>query len=211
MAIILSVNYDCLHRILSFIDDPHSFHSIALTCKRFRQVINSTRNILHPKLLRAKAEYYIKCYIVDITNGKPCSGRLGDDYGKLCKLRDRLHKTVHLTTAKELLSYAKVVNVWQENGPVAAELFTWTRDLETRMDEDDEPASCFTEVRNVTLHLPSCKKNMVISTKTFTDYVGISADSDYDEDDYDSNDDDDEEHATIRISCGDLHVKSQGG
>ena len=104
MASFLTINDDCLCRIISFLDDPASFHSVALSCKRVQQVINNTRSILHPKLLRAKAEYYIKCYLVEITDGRR-------DYNKFRNLENLLCNAAHFTAAKELLTYAKVVKV----------------------------------------------------------------------------------------------------
>ena len=43
MASFLTINDDCLCRIISFLDDPASFHSVALSCKRVQQVINKER------------------------------------------------------------------------------------------------------------------------------------------------------------------------
>ena len=192
MASILSLNDDCLYRIISYLDDPFSFRSIALTCKTFLQVINSTRNILHPKLLRAKAEYYIKCYLVDITNCKS-KGRDSEAYDKYCKLRDLLSNSVRLTTAKEILTYAKVMDVWQKYGAVAAKLFTWIRNQETSKEEGEPRATCSTEYGSTTLHLPGCDKKLVIDTSYFHDYIG-----NYDDE------------LSIHVTCGDLDVKSEG-
>ena len=154
-------------------------------------MINSTRNILHPKLLRAKAEYYIKCYLVDITNGKK-SWNSGD-YDKYCKLRDLLSNSVRLTTAKEILTYAKVMDVWQKYGAVAAKLFTWIRNQETSKEEGEPRATCSTEYGSTTLHLPGCDKELVIDTSYFHDYIG----------NYDN-------ELSIHVTCGDLDVKSEG-
>ena len=124
MASLLALNDDCLHRIVSWLDDPGSFYNISLTCKRLLQVTKSTRNVMHSKLLQSKAEYYIKSYLVDITNTSGGT-RKSDDYAKFCKLRDLLQGSARLTAAKGILSYAKVIDVWQQNGPVVAKLFTW--------------------------------------------------------------------------------------
>ena len=62
----------------------------------------------------------------------------------------------HFTAAKELLTYAKVVKVWETNGPVAAKLFTWIRNQESRTEEGVRRATYFNEYRSVTLHLPGC-------------------------------------------------------
>ena len=61
MASILSLPDDCLHNIVSFIEDPSSFMSISLTCQRFFDVTKNSRSVLHTNLLRVKAEYLIKC------------------------------------------------------------------------------------------------------------------------------------------------------
>ena len=196
MASLLALNDDCLHRIVSYLDDPGSFYNISLTCKRLLQVTKSTRNVIHSKLLQSKAEYYIKSYLVDITNttgGRINRARNSDDYDKFCKLRDLLHGSAHLTAAKGILSYAKVIDVWQKNGPVVAKLFAWIANQETSEDEGEPRATCITQYRSVTLHLPSCDKNMVISTKYFHDYIG----------NYDN-------RLSIHVTCGDLDLTSEG-
>ena len=185
MASILSLNDNCLSRIISYLEDPLSFHSVALSCKRVQQVIENTRSILHPKLLRAKAEYYIKRYLVEIAGGR--------DYGKYSKLENLLSNAARLTAAKDLLTYAKVVDIWERNGPVAAKLFTWIRKQKSSTEEGEPRATCSTEYRSVTLHLPGCDKNLKIDTTYFHDYIG----------NYDNK-------LSIHVTCGDLDVKSEG-
>ena len=165
MASLLALNDDCLHRIVSCLDDPGSFYNISLTCKRLLKVTKSTRNVMHSKLLQSKAEYYIKSYLVDITNTSGGRARKSDDYDKYCKLRDLLDGSARLTAMKGTLSYAKVIDVWQQNGPVVAKLFTWIANRETSREDGEPRATCSTQYRRVTLHLPSCDKNMVINTK----------------------------------------------
>ena len=160
MASVFSLTDDCLLGIVSRIDDPSSFYSFVLTCQRFRQVAENTRSVLHTNLLRAKAEYSIKRYIVEI----------GDDYDKCCKLKDLLRDSFRLTAAKRMITYDKVINVWESNRPVAANLFTCLRNQEFSEEEGEPRATCFTEYRNFTLHLPSCGKNMTIETSYFGDY-----------------------------------------
>ena len=193
MASLLALNDDCLHRIVSCLDDPGSFYNISLTCKRLLQVTKSTRNVIHSKLLQLKAEYCIKSYLVDITNtsGGSRAGK-SDDYDKYCKLRDLLHGSARLTAAKGTLSYAKVIDVWQQNGPVVAKLFTLIGNRETSVEEGEPRATCSTQYRSVTLHLPSCDKNMVIDTKYFHDYIG----------NYDN-------ELSIHVKCGDLDLTSE--
>lgn len=196
MASLLALNDDCLNRIVSYVDDPGSFYNISVTCKRLLQVSRSTRNVIHSKILQSKAEYYIKSYLVDITNtsdGRHGHARRSDDYDKYCKLRDLLHGTVRLTAAKGILSYAKVIDVWQQNGPVVAKLFTWIANRETREENGEPRATCITQYRSVTLYLPSSEKNMVIETKYFHDYIG-----NYDDE------------LTIHVTCGDLDITSEG-
>ena len=121
MASILSLTDDCLFKIVSYIDDPGSFHSFILTCRRFPQVTGKVNSILHTNLLKAKAEFLIKSYIVhDI-------GKAGDDFDKFDKLRNLLYQSAQLTEARGVLTYDRVMDVWQRNGPVAAKLFTWIR------------------------------------------------------------------------------------
>ena len=145
MASILSLPDDCLHKIVSFIEDPSSFKSITLTCQRFLQVTKNTRSVLNSNLLRAKAEYLIKCCIVN---------RRRADLLRYLRSRDDGHRAQYdgndliallrgcasLTTTKSTLTYDKVVDVWQRNGPVAAKLFTWVRNLESH--SHGKPKSC---------------------------------------------------------------------
>ena len=105
MASILLLTDDCLHKIVSYIDDPNSFYNIALTCQRLLQVTRNTRSVLHTNLLRAKAEYYIKCFTVEN----------GDDYEAFSKVEAFLLEASRLTEAKGMLSYDKVVDIWQRN------------------------------------------------------------------------------------------------
>ena len=186
MASFSTLNEDCLCRIISFLDDPDSFHSVALSCKRVQQVINNTRSILHPKLLRAKAEYYIKCYLVEITDGRR-------DNNKFRNLKNLLCDAAHFTAAKELLTYAKVVKVRETNGPVAAKLFTWIRNQESRTEEGVRRATYFKEYRSVTLHLPGCDKDLKIDTTYFHVHI-----------------DDQDNELHIRVTCKDLDVESKG-
>ena len=191
MASLLGLNDDCLHRIVSYLD-PRAFYSIAFTCKRLLQVTKSTRNAICSKLLRLKAEYYIKSYLVHISNTNGRAER-GDRYKKYCKLRHLLEGSARLTAAKGLLSYAKVIDVWQKNGPVVAKLFTWIRNQETDVERGEPRATCIATNQSVTLYLPSCDKNMVINTRYFHDYIG-----NYDDE------------LRIHVTCGDLDVTSEG-
>ena len=195
MASILSLPNDCLFRIVSCIDDPSSFYSIALTCQRLLQVTENTRSVLHTNILRKKAEYFIKRYIVQlsrITDNDYMIGRRDSVAVKYDKLRDLLRDSARLTAAKGILTYDKVIDIWQRNGPVATKLFTWIRHLESNMKGTGIPTS-FKENRSVTLHLPNCRKSMVIESSYFGNHSHVH----------------DRRHR-IHVMCGDLDVISEG-
>ncbi|KAL9982369.1 hypothetical protein ACROYT_G004402 [Oculina patagonica] len=153
MASLLSLNNDCLHRIVSCLDDPPSFYSIALSCKRLLQVTKSTRNVIHSKLLRSKAMFYIKSYLVDIVARGLSSGK----YYKLGDLLEGIKKALKGRAGRELLVSPNM---------------------------------------SVTLHLPSCNKDMVIETTYFRDYMSYIGN-------YDN-------ELSIHVTCGDIHVTSGG-
>ena len=163
MASILSLPDDCLFSIVSCIDDPGSFYSIALTCRKFLQVTRNAKSVLHTNVLWAKAEYFMKCHISEIGYENPTLSYKND---KFCKLRDLLRDRTRFTAAKGI-TCDKVINVWQRNGPVAAELLTWLRYQESWADKQltygDHNAKC----KSVILHLPSCGKRMVIESFTY--------------------------------------------
>ncbi|PFX21592.1 uncharacterized protein LOC111335380 [Stylophora pistillata] len=106
------------------------------------------------------------------------------------KLEDLLSNAARLTEAKKLLTYAKVVDVWEKNGPVAAKLFTWIKNQEKSTEKGEPRMTCVTEYRSVTLHLPGCDKDLKIDTTYFYDYH----DNYYNE-------------LRIHVTCGDLDVK----
>ena len=161
MASILSLTDDCLFKIVSYIDDPGSFHSFILTCRRFPQVTRKANSILHTNLLKAKAEFFIKSYIVhDI-------GEAGDDFDKFDKLRNLLYESAQLIAARGVLTYDRVMDVWQRNGPVAAKLFTWIRNQISSVDY-----SC--KRQSVTLYLPKCELSMVINCSFYREDLKIS-------------------------------------
>ena len=109
MASILSLTDDCLFKIVSYIDHPGSFHSFILTCGRFSQVTRKANSILHTNLLRAKAEFFIKSYIVyDI-------GETANECDKFDKLQNFLHESAQLVAAKEVLTYDRDDD--HRNGP----------------------------------------------------------------------------------------------
>ena len=145
----------------------------SLTCKRFLQVTENAKRALHTNLFRGKAEYFIKCYILEISSNKTDSVFTSRDNArvKYDKLRDLLRDSVRLTTAKGILPYKRVIDVWQRNGAVAAKLFNWVRNVESRVEEGKFPtASTFAERQNVALHLPNCRKRIVIEALHFGDY-----------------------------------------
>ena len=67
------------------------------------------------------------------------------DYRKFSKLEDLLSNAVRLTEAKKTLTFAKLVNVWEKNGPVVAKLYTWIRNQESRTENGEPRATCVTE------------------------------------------------------------------
>lgn len=160
MASILSLTDDCLFKIVSYIDDPGSFHSFILTCRSFPQVTRKASSILHTNLLKAKAEFLIESYIVhDI-------GEAGDDFNKFDKLRNLLYESAQLIEARRLLTYDRVMDVWQRNGPVAAKLFTWVRNQISSVDY-----SC--KRQSVTLYLPKCELSLAISCLLYCEHIKI--------------------------------------
>jgi len=104
-----------------------------------------------------------------------------------------LRETARLTAAKGILTYDKVINVWQGNGPVAAKLFTWVRNLESSVSEYPGRATALSELHSVTLNLPSCGKSMVIGTSYYVDYSHT-----------------DDPKLRIHVTCGNLNVESEG-
>ena len=190
MASILSLPDDCLYKIVCCMDEPSSFYTITLTCERFLQVAEDAKRALHTNLLRTKAEYFIKFYIVYITDETFVFPSDNTSLQKYIKLRDLLHDSVRLTAARGVLSYDRVIDVWQRNGAVVATLFTWVRKLESRVDEGKfRTDSSFAVHQNVTLHLPNCGKSMVIEASHFGDYVQSH-----------------DPELSIHITCGDLRT-----
>ena len=61
----LSLTDGCLLGIVSCIDDPSSFYNIALTNRRLLQVTKSAKSAHHKNLVLLKAEYFIKCFVVE--------------------------------------------------------------------------------------------------------------------------------------------------
>lgn len=93
-------------KMVSYIDHPSSFHSLVLTCRRFPQVTRKANSILHTNLLKVKAEFLIKSYIVhDI-------GETAHEFDKFDKLENFLHESAQLIEAKEVRTYDRVMDVW---------------------------------------------------------------------------------------------------
>ena len=161
----------------------------------------NTRSVLNSNLLRAKAEYLIKCYIVERRwrgNFRHHRSALDDgeyDGGYPLTL---LEACARLTTEKSTLTYDKVVDVWQRNGPVAAKLFTWVRKFEETYTGNQATPVC--ESRSITLHLPSCERSLVI--QTIVSRAETCSLGDYRHEIVPS--------LRIQITCGDLTVKSKG-
>ena len=179
---ILSLPDECLENIVSFVDDPFTFGSIALTCKRFLRLTENDRRVMHTNLLKSKAEYYIKLWTAysrgRLANGKD---RFCDD---IYHIGDLLTECATLTASKNAVTYDKVMAAWERNGPVAAKLFTWVRDLKCTVYNF---IPC--ETRNVTLHLPKCKKSMIIRAHLDRESTART-------------------NPSLTINCGDLRVSS---
>ena len=116
------------------------------------------------------------------------------DNNKFRNLENLLSNATRLAAARELLTYAKVVNAWARIGPAAAKLFTWIRNQESRKEEGVQLATCFTESRSVTLHLPGCDKDLKIDTTYLHTQI----------------DDDNDNKLSIHATCGDVDVTSEG-
>ena len=179
---ILSLPDECLENIFSFVDDPFTFGSIALTCKRFLRLTENHGRVMHTNLLKSKAEYYIKLWTAQ--SRRP----LGNGDNRFCDDIDHIHKLLcdcaTLTASKNAVTHDKVMAVWERNGPVAAKLFTWVRDLKCTVYH-----FLSRERRNVTLHLPKCNKSMMIRASLERESSGMT-------------------YPSLRIKCGDLCVKS---
>ena len=157
MASILSLPEECLCKIVSFISHPRTFYSVALTCKRFLQVTRNTRCVLHTRLLKFKALYFIRRYDVEIDL----------DEEKRDKMRKLVCGCAQLTKAREFLTYDKVIDLWQKNGPVAAKLLTWFRNQQLDSDGeifDNSEGISWYDGQTLTLGLPSGRQTLVIKT-----------------------------------------------
>ena len=164
MASILSLPEECLCKIVSFIDHPPTFYSVALTCKRLLQVTRNTRCVLHARLLKFKALYFIRRYDVEI----------GLDEEKRDKMRKLVCGCAQLTKAREFLTYDKVIDLWQKNGPVAAKLLTWVRNQqdgdEVFYRDDWDGFITINKNQTLTLRLPGGGQTLVIETDYVEEY-----------------------------------------
>ena len=164
MASILSLPEEYLCKIVSFIDDPRTFYSVALTCKRFLQVTRNTRCVLHARLLKFKALYFIRRYDVEIDL----------DEEKRDKMRKLVCGCAQLTKAREFLTYDKVIDLWQKNGPVAAKLLTWVRNQqdgdEVFFRDDWDGFITINKNQTLTLRLPGGGQTLVIETDYVEEY-----------------------------------------
>ena len=170
MASILSLPEECLGEIVSFICDRRTFYSVALTCKRFLQVTRNTRCAPHSRLLQFKAEYFIRRYNDEIDLDE-------EKRDKSDKMKKLVSACAQLAKAREFLTYDKVIELWQKNGPVAAKLLTWVRNQQLDRDEvisvDYSEGISLTWRKNqtLTLRLPSGRQTLVIETDVnFTTY-----------------------------------------
>ena len=141
---------------------------MSLTCKSFQKA-TTAKSALNTKLLKAKAEYYVKSYIVATSLSKRyISTPIRDKFNKLMIF---LRNTARFTATKELVTYDKVIDAWQRNGPVAAKLLTWLRNKESTVEKNIKRLHS-TETSSkknwsITLLLPGCEKTMIIKTSYF--------------------------------------------
>lgn len=164
MAPILSLPEECLCKIVSFIDHPRTFYRVALTCKRLLQVTRNTRCVLHARLLKFKALYFIRRYDVETDL----------DEEKRDKMRKLVCGYAQLTKAREFLTYDKVIDLWQKNGPVAAKLLTWVRNQqdgdEVFFRDDWDGFITINKNQTLTLRLPGGGQTLVIETDYVEEY-----------------------------------------
>jgi len=119
---ILSLNDHCLTEIVSYLDDFSSFYDFALTCKRFHQVMSSTQD-WHVNVRKMKF-YALKLMVLDedVIQQMPSTSEWPSISGFI-----RLAAMYRVT--KSTCTYTNVLNVWKSRGPVAAELFTWIKNI----------------------------------------------------------------------------------
>jgi hypothetical protein len=89
------------------------------------------------------------------------------------------------------LCYDDILDVWENSGPVAAKIYSWTQKQTSNIDDGNG----FVSYRNTTLHLPGCNQIMTISCGHFDS----GFDPEYDDD----------QLMFIRVKCGqDMDVKT---
>lgn len=117
----LSLNDDCLLNILSYLDDPWSFYSFSLACRRFYDVsLKSSRYTEH---LKSKIKYYaLKFYCEYEHELKDQSHHCNERYIKHLVRVAETYKLIQPTQDN-------ILKVWQLKGPVAAEIVTWIKDI----------------------------------------------------------------------------------
>ncbi len=193
MASILSVNDDCLCELLSYIDDPRTFYNISLTCKRLVQVTKCSKKVLHSNLLHVKAKFYMKSFIADALSTEYVTDNI-EECKEYCILRNIVDGALQLAQSANMLTYARVVDVWERYGPVAATLTTWMRNEKFRKEYDEPHAGHVTEENIVLLDLPGCGKNMSLNGIFSYDPGQINRDSGF----------------YIYVNCGELDVDTDG-
>lgn len=155
---ILSLNDDCLSHIVAFIDIPFSFHSVMLSCKRLNQIATSMESdIWHSNIKRAKIENPLKKAIIEIFS----SGEFCDDRTELWFVLDELFdNAIDYSFKKAFWNHPKLVEVWQNYGPVAARVFTWIRSMKHTANVSNHGPK-FSSLRwEFTIHLPGSNQDM---------------------------------------------------
>jgi len=142
-------------------------------------LIQNSKQLWPTDLLSARAEYFIKQWIVLLLVSAVASDKHNDAYTTCMTLAKLLETVGTQATRRQLITHDKVQSTWEKHGPVVSQLLLWLRRLD-EWDENGEPrATCFTEMKRIVLELPcsSCggggvegKRVLEIETRHFGDY-----------------------------------------
>lgn len=158
---ILSLNNDSLAHIIAFIDDPFSFNSVLISCKRLHQIATSMESHWHSNIKRAKIETPLKKDITEIFS----SGEYCDDRTELwCVLDELFDDAIDYAFKKTFWNHSKLVQVWENCGPVAAKLYTWTRSMRHTVRASTYGPKYSSLAWEFTIHLPGCDEYMTFYT-----------------------------------------------
>lgn len=162
---ILDLNDDCLITVLSILD-LKSFYNFTLTCKRFNQVSSNNSRCWPLKVLKRKAEFYLKKFIV-----LNCRFELDNGGDELAELKDLLQNASKCSESVEG-KLREVQNVWDICGPVAAKLFTLVESIEEMVYSSAPVVEGTSFERFLFLELPKCNEELYIHTLVYVDLTG---------------------------------------